>query len=315
MGEASPELPYADSRFSAGQTMTDANDFVRLVQPSGLTRRTMLRTALAGGFALAVQPVTAATIHTRAEGLIEGVVQIPLRDGTAMPAYRAAPEPSGTDQKPPPAVLVIEEIFGIHEHIRDICRRLAHAGYCAVAPELFARYGDVTQLTDINEILNRVIAKVGDTLVMSDLDDTLDWLAKNGLGDTRRAAITGFCWGGRIVWLYSAHNPQLRAGVAWYGRLVGEKTALQPMNPVDVAGQLKVPVLGLYGGSDEGIPPESIGRMRAALAAGHARADIVVYPETPHGFNADYRPSYREVAARDGWTRMLGWFANNGVKP
>jgi len=203
---------------------------------------------------------------------------------------------------------VVQEIFGVHEHIKDICRRLAKAGYFAVAPELYARQGDVAHLKDIQEILTTVVSKVPDTQVLSDLDATLAWANSTGQADGARVAITGFCWGGRIVWLYSAHNPAVKAGVAWYGRLVGQGSELTPKHPVDIAASLEVPVLGLYGGADQGIPAQSVEQMRAALERGKSGSQIVVYEDAPHGFNADYRPSYRKDAASDGWKRMLAWF-------
>ena len=212
-------------------------------------------------------------------------------------------------------ILVVQEIFGVHEHIKDICRRLAKLGFFAVAPELYARQGDVSKISDFKEIFDKVVSKVPDAQVMSDLDAAVAYAKESG-GDTSKLGITGFCWGGRIVWLYSAHNPQVKAGVAWYGRLVSrdaESDPLHPKHPVDVAGQLKAPVLGLYGGADQGIPQESVDKMLAALKAAGSKSEIHVYPDTPHAFLADYRPSYREEAAQDGWKRMLAWFKANGV--
>ncbi|HXA07092.1 MAG TPA: dienelactone hydrolase family protein [Bryobacteraceae bacterium] len=271
-------------------------------------RRQFLVTKLSAGFALAVLPVSAQTITTDTEGLDAGEVSIPTGDAH-IPGYRAMPK-SG---KSFPVVLVVQEIFGVHEHIKDICRRFAKLGYMAVAPELYARQGDVSKIADIQEIISKVVSKVPDAQVMSDLDATAEWAAKSGKGDTSRLGITGFCWGGRIVWLYAAHNPKLKAGVAWYGRLVGPTNELQPRNPIDVAGSLKAPVLGLYGGKDQGIPIESIEKMRAALKAARNPSEIVVYPEAGHGFNADYRPSYNKEAAQDGWKRLQEWFKKYGV--
>jgi len=208
-------------------------------------------------------------------------------------------------------VLVVQEIFGVHEHIKDLCRRFAKAGYLAVAPELYARQGDVSKTTNIDEI-RAVVVKVPDEQVMSDLDAAADWAAKNG-GDPGKLAVTGFCWGGRIVWLYAAHNPKLKAGVAWYGPLEGSTNELKPKNPIDLAPALKAPVLGLYGGADAGIPNEGVDRMRAALKAAGKPSEIHTYPDTPHGFNADYRPSYRKEQAEDGWKRLMAWFRQNGV--
>jgi carboxymethylenebutenolidase len=199
----------------------------------------------------------------------------------------------------------------VHEHIKDVARRFAKAGYMAVAPELYARQGDVSKLTNMDEI-RPIVAKVPDAQVMSDLDAAADWAANNG-GDAKKLAITGFCWGGRIVWLYAAHNPNLKAGVAWYGRVEGAGTELQPKNPIELVGQMKAPVLGLYGGADAGIPAEGVERMRAALATAGKEAEIHIYPDKPHGFHADYRPSYRKDAAEDGWKRALAWFRKHGV--
>jgi carboxymethylenebutenolidase len=254
------------------------------------------------GFARAVEPVSAATIATDANGLAAGAVRIPSADGE-IPGYHARPD-SGDSF---PVVLVVHEIFGVHEHIKDVCRRLAQQGYFAVAPELYTRQGDVSGLADIQEIL-KVVAKASDAQVMADLDAAAVWAANTGKADIGRLAITGFCWGGRIVWLYAAHNLQLKAGAAWYGRLVGGQDALHPKNPIDVAGSLQAPVLGLYGGQDQGIPLETVEQMRAALQAADSPSGIVVYPAAGHAFNADYRPSYNRAAAEDGWQRMLGWF-------
>jgi carboxymethylenebutenolidase len=214
---------------------------------------------------------------------------------------------------PFPIVLVVQEIFGVHEHIKDVCRRFAKEGHCAVAPELYARQGDVSKYTDYKQIFAEVVSKVPDAQVMSDLDAAVAWAAKSGSGDAARVGVTGFCWGGRITWLYAAHSATLKAGVAWYGRLVGEATPLQPKYPIDVAAQLKAPVLGLYGGQDQGIPLTDVEKMRAALAAAKQPSEIHVYPEAPHGFHADYRPSFREADARDAWRRCLEWFRKNGV--
>jgi carboxymethylenebutenolidase len=272
------------------------------------TRREFVVTALAAGFALAVRPVFGEVITTEAAGLSAGEVKIPVAGGE-MPAYRAMPEKGG----PFPVVLVVQEIFGVHEHIKDICRRLAKVGYLAVAPELYARQGDVSKMADTQEIFSKVVSKVPDAQVMADLDAAADWAGKSGKGDLKRLGITGFCWGGRIVWLYAAHSPQLKAGVAWYGRLVGPANDLQPQHPIDVAAKLKAPVLGLYGGADAGIPMEAVERMRQALKAAGSRSEIVVYPDAPHGFHADYRPSYRKEAAHDGWKRMREWFKRHGA--
>jgi carboxymethylenebutenolidase len=272
------------------------------------TRRDFMKQLLLTGFALAVQPVSARTILTPVVGLSASNVKIPTPD-RAIPAYCAMPERGG----PFPTVLVVQEIFGLHEHIRDICRRLAKQGYLAVAPDLYVRQGDVTKMSDIKAIMNSVVQKVPDAQVLADLDATAAWAQTASKGDGKRLALTGFCWGGRIAWLYAAHNPTLKAAAAWYGQLRPESTAFQPTTPHDIASTLKVPVLGLYGGADEGIPMTTIAEMRDALQAGNKASDIVVYPDAPHGFHADYRPSYREVAAKDAWKQMLQWFKSHGV--
>jgi carboxymethylenebutenolidase len=273
-----------------------------------LTRRKFMTTAsLATGFAMAVCPVAAKTLTTDSKGLVAGAVKIPVKDG-AIPAYSAQPS-SGTNF---PIILVIQEIFGVHEHIQDVVRRLAKLGYLAIAPELFVRQGDVSKLSNVEEI-RAVVAKVPDAQVLSDLDATLDWAVRSAKGNVDRVGITGFCWGGRITWLYAAYNPKVKAGVAWYGRLVGESTTLTPKHPVDIAPTLSVPVLGLYGGKDTGIPLESVEKVRALISSGRSKSEIVVYPEAPHAFFADYRPSYRETEAKDGWERLQEWFKRQGL--
>ena len=284
-------------------------DLVSLIGSSNYTRRQILVTSLAAGFAVAVQPVCAETmITTDTEGLTAGEVRVPVADGE-IPAYRAMPAKGSTF----PVVLVVQEIFGVHEHIRDVCRRFAKAGYLAIAPELYARQGDVSKMTDYKQIFAEVVSKVPDEQVMADLDATVAWAAKSSNGDAKRVAITGFCWGGRIVWLYAAHNPQLKAGVAWYGRLTGEKTPLQPEYPLDIVAEIKAPVLGLYGGKDQGIPLEQVEQMRAALVAAKKPSKIVVFPDAPHGFLADYRPSYKPEEAAAAWKQCLEWFREHGV--
>jgi carboxymethylenebutenolidase len=283
-------------------------DALSLLGKTDITRRGFVVTTLGTGFALAVQPVSAATITTSSEGLVAGEVKIPVKDGE-IPAYRAMPE-KGENL---PVVLVVQEIFGVHEHIKDICRRLAKLGYLAVAPELYARQGDVSKETDIQKIIVTVVSKVPDQQVMSDLDAAVAWAKKSGKGNTAKLAVTGFCWGGRIVWLYSAHNPDLKAGVAWYGRLVGDADALHPKHPLELVGDLKAPVLGLYGGADTGIPVESVEKMQKALKDAKKPGEIVLYPDTPHGFYADYRPTYRQDKAEDGWKRLVAWFKDHGV--
>ena len=279
-----------------------------MTQPFRRTdRREFLVTTLATGFAAAVLPVSANnTVTTDTAGLTAGEVAIPVTGGT-IPAYRAMP----ANGKNLPTVLVIQEIFGVHEHIKDVCRRLAKAGYLAVAPEMYARQGDVSKLTKFDEIL-AIVGKVPDVQVMADLDAAADWCAKNG-GNPAKLAVTGFCWGGRITWLYSAHNPRVKAGVAWYGRLVGKPSDLTPRHPVEVAKELKAPVLGLYGGADTGIPNDTVEAMREAIKAAGKPSEMVLYPDMPHAFHADYRPSYRKEAAEDGWRRLLAWLSKHGV--
>jgi carboxymethylenebutenolidase len=283
-------------------------DAKSLLPKTDFSRRGFVCTTLASGFALAVQPVSAQTITTDASGLEAGEVKIPTSDGQ-MPAYRAMPA-SGSNF---PTILVVQEIFGVHEHIKDICRRLAKLGYFAVAPELYARQGDVSGMSNIQDIISKVFSKVPDSQVMSDLDATAAWAKKTGKANTAKLGVTGFCWGGRIVWLYSAHNPDLKAGVAWYGRLVGQPDDLHPKNPIDLVSQLKAPVLGLYGAADTGIPVESVEQMKKALKEANKPCEIVLYPDTPHAFYADYRPSYRTQAADDGWKRLQAWFKDHGV--
>jgi carboxymethylenebutenolidase len=283
-------------------------DLLSLLPGVSVSRREFVVTSLAAGFALAVQPVSAQTIKTDDKGLTAGEVKVPVADGD-MVAYRAMPAEGG----PFPVVLVVEEIFGVHEHIKDVCRRFAKLGYFAVAPELLARQGDVSKMTDIQEIITKVVSKVPDAQVMSDLDATVAWAKKSGKGDTAKLGITGFCWGGRIVWLYAAHNKDLKAGVAWYGRLVGNKTELQPKYPIDVVADIKAPVLGLYGGADQGIPVDTVEKMQKAIKDAGKTAEIIVYPDTPHAFHADYRPSYRKDKAEDGWKRLQEWFKKYGV--
>jgi carboxymethylenebutenolidase len=274
-----------------------------------LTRRQLLVSgAVAAGYALAARPVRADAIVTPEEGLVAGRVQVPA-DGLALTAYRAYPAVGG----PFPVVLVVHEIFGLHAYIEDVVRRLAKAGCFAVAPNLYQRHGDPTQIASVERLLSEIVAKVPDAEVMKDLGATLAWAKADALADVSRAAITGFCWGGRIVWLYCAQDPTLRCGVAWYGRLVGAPNERTPKFPIDVAGELKAPVLGLYGADDPGIPPESVLAMREKLAAAGGASQIVVFPAAPHGFHADYRDSYRLMAAQEGWRRMLAWFRQNGA--
>ena len=273
-----------------------------------LARRDFLVRVLGTGFALAVSPVRSETVvSTDAAGLLAGEVSIPVSDGE-LPAYRSAPKGKG----PHPVILVVQEIFGVHEHIKDITRRLAKLGYLAIAPELYARQGDVSKLTSIDEIRDKVVSKVPDAQVLADLDASVAWAGKHG-GDLSRLGITGFCWGGRIVWLYAAHQPKLKAGVAWYGKVKGPANDLNPKQPIDVAAELKAPVLGLYGGQDQGIPVDTVEALRTAIHAAHGYSQIHIYPNAPHAFFADYRPSYRKDEAEDGWRRLQEWFRGHGV--
>ncbi|HEX3558155.1 MAG TPA: dienelactone hydrolase family protein [Pyrinomonadaceae bacterium] len=283
--------------------------------PGDVTRRGFILTSLAAGFALAVQPVVAqSVITTDAQGLEAGEVKIPVRDGE-IPGYRAMPAKGGKF----PVVLVVQEIFGVHEHIKDICRRFAKLGYMAIAPALYARQGDVSQMK--MEDIMKVVARVPDEQVMSDLDSTAAYARGTGKGDAKRLGITGFCWGGRIVWLYAAHSKELDAGVAWYGRLVAapdsKSNPLTPRQPIELVNELKAPVLGLYGGKDQGIPVATVEQMREALKKSTSQAaresELVVYPDAGHGFNADYRPSYNKEAATDGWQRLQTWFKKHGA--
>jgi len=279
------------------------------------SRRGALRLGLGLGYAAATLPVMAQTaIRTPTDGLTVGEVSIDVA-GFSMPAFRA--QPAGRSGLP--VVLVLSEIFGVHEYIADTAVRLARAGYLAIAPELFVRQGDAQSYGEMAKLMSEVIAKVPDAQVMGDLDATVAWAAQHG-GNPDKLAVTGFCWGGRQTWLFAAHHPKVKAGVAWYGRLVGSATSLTPRHPVDVAAQLKAPVLGLYGGADTGIPLDTVEKMKAALAAAGAQGNaaarssaFVVYPDAPHAFHADYRPSFRKEAAEDGWKRALAWFQQHGV--
>jgi carboxymethylenebutenolidase len=283
-------------------------DFDSLNPALRLDRRGFIVTALGAGFALATQPVMAQTaMKTDTAGLTAGEVKVPAAGGD-MVAYRAQPA-TGSNF---PVVLVVSEIFGVHEYIADTCRRLAKLGYQAIAPELFARYGDPRKLSNVQEILSAIIAKVSDAGVMADLDACVAWAGKNG-GDAARVGITGFCWGGRITWLYCAHNPKVKAGVAWYGKIDSPSNELTPKHPIDLAAGLKVPVLGLYGGADQGIPMDDVESMKAAIQKAGGKSQIHVYPDAPHAFHADYRPTYRKEPAEDGWKRLQAWFKANGL--
>jgi len=274
---------------------------------AGMARRGFVMTGLIGGLTLATTRVEAQVIHTGTDGLVAGPVSIKLPDGN-LPAYAARPTGNG----PFPIVLVNEEIFGVHEYIKDVCRRLAKLGYFAIAPEVYARIADLSQMSDIQQIVREVIAKAPDAQVQADLDAAIAWAAANG-GDGNRLAVTGFCRGGRNTWLYAAHNPKLKAAVAWYGPVQGPTSPIQPATASDLANQLKCPLLGLYGGQDASIKVEDVKAAAERARAAGGEVDIVVYPEAPHGFHADYRPSYRPVEAEDGWMRMLAFFRQHGV--
>ncbi len=278
-----------------------------LVARSQWTRRGFVMTSLATGFAMSAQPVSAQTIHTDANGLEAGEVKVPVADGS-IPAYRAMPDKGG----PFPTVLVVQEVFGVHEHIKDIVRRLAKLGYYAIAPELYARQGNPAEIKDPKELITKIVSKVPDEQVMSDLDATLVYAKSSDKADLSKLAVTGFCWGGRITWLYAGHQPALKAAVAWYG-VDRAHSELTPNNPLDIIPDLKCPVLGLYGGADKSIPRELVDKRQAACQADGKTCDVMVYPDAPHGFNADYRPSYRPEAAKDGWAKMLAWFKDHGV--
>ena len=275
-----------------------------------ITRRAFAATGLVAGFTMAAGPINAAAIVTDTKGLDAGEVSIAVADGH-VPAYRARPQGA----KNAPVVLVVQEIFGVHEHIKDLCRRLAHTGYYAIATSLYARFGDPGKydMAHVMDLMNDIVAKVPDDEVMSDLDSTVAFAKSEG-ADTARLAITGFCWGGRVVWMYTAHSPAVKAGVAWYGPLAGKPNALRPHTATDLAGDLHAPVLGLYAGLDKNIAAADIDTMRAALAkAGKTSSRIDVFADAQHGFNADYRDSYNEKDAKEGWSRMLAWFKANGV--
>ena len=286
-----------------GDSLVGASSF-----EDGVDRRGFLKAAIGTGFAAAVLPVEAQTlVQTDTAGLATQDHLIVI-NGQEVPVYRAQPE----GKTNPPVILVISEIFGVHEHIKDVARRFAKQGYMALAPDLFVRAGDAGKEPNIADLMKNIVGKTPDAQVMSDLDTVVTWAKQKG-GDTGRLGITGFCWGGRITWLYAAHNPKVKAGVAWYGRLVGDPTPNSPKHPIDIAPNLKAPVLGLYGAKDTGIPLASVERMKEALGKGNSHSEFVVYPDAGHAFHADYRPSYVEPDAKDGWRRALDWFKRHGV--
>jgi carboxymethylenebutenolidase len=283
------------------------NEWRGLLPATQWTRRGFVMTSLITGFTLAAQPVSAEAITTDANGLDAGEVKVPVADGS-IPAYRAMPAQGG----PFPTVLVIQEVFGVHEHIKDVCRRLAKLGYYAIAPELYARQGDPSKYTDIPTLISEIVVKVPTDQVMSDLDATVVYAKASGKADTTRLAVTGFCWGGWATWMYAAHDPALKAAVSWYGT-DRKLSDLTPQNPADVAADAKCPVLAFYGGQDQSIPKETIEKRQAACKTAGKTCELKVYPDAPHGFNADYRPSYRADDAKDAWGRMLAWFKDHGV--
>ena len=283
------------------ERLPETENWVRL---SGVSRRAALGGGVAAiGYALAAQPVSAGAISTPADGLDEGMIRFPASGGFQMNAYRAKPK----GKKNAPVILVVQEIFGLHEWMRDITRRLAAAGYYAIAPDMYQRQGDPTTAPDIQTLVKTIVSQVPDAQVMADLDAAAAFAGTDG-GDAKRLGVTGFCWGGRITWLYAAHNPKLKAGVAWYGRLVGQPTELQPKHPIDVAGALNAPVLGLYGELDKGIPLADVEKMNAALKAAGSKSFLRLFPGADHGFLADYRPSFHEASAKAGWADAMGWF-------
>lgn len=273
-----------------------------------LTRRDFIMTSV--GYALAVSPITAFAISTPASNLIAKDISIPVSGGAKMPGYVAMPK---TGRKLP-CVIVVQEIFGLHEYIKDVCRRLANDGYVAIAPSLYFRQGDATKVADIDKLRSTIVSKVKYEEVLSDLDATVSWLQQQKNTDANKLAVTGFCWGGTATWMYCAHNPKVKAGVAWYGKVKGEANPNQKTFPIDIAAELKVPVLGLYGEKDSGIPLDNLQEMKRALTQSPSKSDIIIYPNAQHGFHADYRPSYDQKSARDGWSKMLSWFQSHGVK-
>ena len=289
-----------------GDSLVGASSF-----EDGVDRRVFLKAAVGSGFAAATLPVAAQTlVKTDTTGLSAGDHLIVI-NGQEVPVYRAQPE----GKTNPPVILVISEIFGVHEHIKDVARRFAKQGYMAVAPDLFVRAGDagaVPTIADIPTLFRDIVSKAPDAQVNEDLDAVVAWAAQNG-GNVDKLGITGFCWGGRVTWLYSAYNPKVKAGVAWYGRLAGDTSPNQPRHPVDIAPTLTVPVLGLYGAKDHGIPLDTVEKMKAALAQGASGSSIIVYPDADHAFHADYRPTYHPQAAQDGRQRALDWFKQHGV--
>jgi carboxymethylenebutenolidase len=292
-------------------TVTDdaVSEVSSLTNALKLNRRGFVVTSLGAGFAAAALPISAQSIiTTSADGLVAGEVKVPTKDGD-MVAYRAMPA-TGSGF---PVVLVVQEIFGVHEHIKDVCRRFAKLGYFAIAGEMFARQGDVSKMTEIPKIVSDVVSKVPDAQVMADLDACVAYAKASGKANVDKLAVTGFCWGGRITWLYAAHNQNVKAGGAWYGRLVGAASPMNPAHPIDLVDKINAPVLGLYGGADQGIPNDTVEKMREALKAKGKKSEIILYPDTPHAFHADYRPSFRKEQSEDAWKKLTEWFKKSGV--
>lgn len=294
--------------FSSKALDFNSTDYTPVAATAGFTRRAFMMTSLAVGFAIASQPLLAQAITTDMRGITASEVKIPVADGS-IPAYQAMPSTG----KNFPVILVIQEIFGVHEHIKDMCRRYAKMGYLAIAPELFARQGDVSKITDIGEILNKVVSKVPDEQVFSDLNATLAFVKDQKKGDIEKLGLVGYCWGGRTVWLYAERNPNVKAGVAYYGLLNGMKSDIKKNDPIDIAHNLKVPVLGLYASTDSFIKPEIIEQMQAELEKSGSKSEIIVFPNVNHGFNADYRPTYNKTAADYAQKLAKDWLKNHGV--
>jgi len=313
MGSPGPlaEIGDAPSLMDINQREGSVNDFSEVagLQRYPLARRSLMMTGLISGFTLATQRVEAQAIHTGSAGLDTGEVQIPVHDGH-LPAFFARPA-SGTQF---PVILVFEEIFGVHEYIKDVCRRFAHLGCMAVATEYYARAGDISKATDAKQIMQDFVLKTPDAQYMADADATAAWAGANK-GDVSRLGVNGFCRGGRQTWLYAEHNPNLKAAVSWYGQLKTPTSPIQPKTVLETMNQVKCPVLGLYGGKDPSNPLEAIHQAEAEARADHKTVEIVIYPDAPHGFHADYRPSYRQQAAEDGWNHAVAWFRRYRVLP
>jgi carboxymethylenebutenolidase len=296
-------------RFNDGEDNMDthAPELLTMVARTVFSRRGFVATSLASGFALAAGPVSAEAITTDTNGLDTAEVKVPTADGD-MPAYRAMPASGG----PFPTVLVVQEVFGVHEWIKDMCRRFAKAGYYAIAPALYARQGDPSKYTDIPKLISEIVVKVPTDEVMSDLDATVVYAKSTGKADTKRLGVTGFCWGGFATWMYAAHQPALKAAVPFYGapRKIGDLT---PQNPEDVAQDVRCPVLAFYGGQDKSIPQELVDKRQKACTDAGKTCESKVYPDAQHGFMADYRPSYNAEAAKEAWKLALDFFKKNGV--